>query len=136
MASQSTISKRIASIPAESLKERLDIIVDGMDPANAGLAVILIAELGLRTNEVCGLSWADVDLEARTISVGHAFGNDGILKELRAADRRTVPMTQVTYESLAKLRNHCKTIKQSYKRDFLGDDTAVMHDASGDRMRP
>jgi integrase len=92
--------------PAEYLR-RLLVLVRLIDP-DLEVAVRLGALYGWRRSEIAGLTWADVDLAARTITsratrtttaTGRAVGSDG--KTARA--RATVPIDETT---AAALRAH------------------------------
>ena len=69
------------------------------EPYNVAFAVGALG--GLRTGEVLGLSWQDVDLENRRIHVRQQV-NDGRLAPLKDDDPRTVPLQNALAPILAR----------------------------------
>lgn len=66
----------------------------------------LILQTGLRTGEMIGLKWEDIDFEKRTISIKRTmefrYGNQefSIGEPKSKSGYRTIPMTQIAYEIL------------------------------------
>jgi integrase len=62
-------------------------------PRNAGAALGLASYAGLRLGEIRALTWADVDLEAGTLTVRRSLLPDGVPKAPKTeAGTRTVPL--------------------------------------------
>lgn len=78
--------------------------------ANESAAYALAAKLalltGMREGEVCGLRWADVNLEAKTIAVREAIGRDGTKIYVKgtksASSKRTIPITDDLLDDLLR----------------------------------
>jgi integrase len=90
--------------PAEgrslTVEQAVQLLGAAEDDAEIGPLVVVGLMLGLRPGELCGLRWADVDFEARTLHVRQS------LKRERAADGREVlrlgePKTARSRRSLA-----------------------------------
>lgn len=79
----------------------------------------LILETGLRTGELIGLTWNEVDFEKRTLTVnktmefryGQQFWRAGPPKSLKSY--RTIPLTDRAYDILKKLWDERGTRKES-----------------------
>ena len=68
----------------------------------ADTAYFLAVSTGMRRGEVCGLSWRDVDLENRVISIRHSYDCFGNLKEPKTrAGIRRLPMPDFVHDALA-----------------------------------
>lgn len=87
----------------------------------------LILHKGLRTGEMIGLKWEDIDFRKRTISINRTmefrFGDQEfrIGEPKSKAGYRTIPMTQTAYEILnakEKERHAIKVLDFRYK-DFV-----------------
>jgi len=68
------------------------------------LPVLIALHTGMRSGEILGLRWSDVDLEAGTLAVGNtlqAVDGELILREPKTvAGRRCIPLTADTVEAL------------------------------------
>jgi integrase len=69
----------------------------------AVLLVRFLAYTGLRVGEVAGLNMADVDLDARTVTVRRTWSHSALSEPKSQASRRTVPLDP---ELLPPLRAH------------------------------
>lgn len=68
----------------------------------ADTAYFLAVSTGMRRGEVCGLSWRDVDLENRVISIRHSYDCYGNLKEPKTkAGIRRLPMPNFVHDALS-----------------------------------
>lgn len=73
----------------------------------------LILETGLRSGEVIGLKWSDIDFEKRTISVNRSLEYRYSTKEWKWGEPknrsyRAIPMTDVCYQLLCEVREKQK----------------------------
>lgn len=68
------------------------------------LPVLLALHTGMRSGEILGLHWSDVDLAAATLNVGNtlqAVNGELIMREPKtAAGRRRIPLTAETVDAL------------------------------------
>lgn len=97
--------RKPASNRSTAAKALSDVDVKAITGAVAGhrLAPLVTVALhtGMRRGELCGLRWADVDLEAGTIHVRQqatAYGDDDDLKTINAD--RVIPLTDIARDAL------------------------------------
>ena len=96
---------------------------------------LLILNTGLRTGELIGLSWDDIDFEARTISVNRSLEYRYSTKVWKAgppktmSGYRTIPMTNEVYEILKGVwekkpyRKESELLEQVLEYPDLRDNT-------------
>lgn len=123
--------------PATALTpEEVRALLDGVAGTREEPLYVLAVNLGLRSGELLGLTWADVDLEARTLSVRHSLKRRerrydlGDLKTGTKA-RRTLPLPAHVVEALRVHRD-----RQAFERAAAGDlwdgiDDLVFRDRYG-----
>lgn len=72
------------------------------------IPLLLAASMGLRRSEICALTWSDVDIKGRTLTVSHALvrGLNGYAEKgtKTRAGRRTLPIPQNVVRALASER--------------------------------
>jgi len=78
--------------------------------------MLILFKTGLRISELCGLTFNDIDMEARTIDVNHQLqttGNKGkyIEKTKTDAGARVLPMTDEVYEAFKRVLSNRKAPK-------------------------
>ena len=120
--------------PREAMREsELKAFVAELDATDEhDFAWRLAATLGLRRGEICGLSWGDVDLDERTVSVCHSFDRAGNLKSPKTgAGRRTLPLTE---ENAAAFAAHWSA--QIERGIRVRDKDPVVVTESGTRVAP
>lgn len=89
--------------PRRALKpEAIRTLLGKLDPAEEpDVAYYLAVSTGMRRGEVCGLTWRDVDIENRVISIRHSYDCFGNLKEPKTkAGLRNLPMPGFVAEAL------------------------------------
>lgn len=70
------------------------------------VAVLLCVMMGLRRGEAMGLSWEDVDLDARVLTVRHSYDDLGNLKDPKTrSGHRPLPMPDRVVDALRALRD-------------------------------
>ena len=120
--------------PREAMREsELKAFVAELDATDEhDFAWRLAATLGLRRGEICGLSWGDVDLDERTVTVSHSFDRTGNLKSPKTgAGRRTLPLTE---ENAAAFAAHWSA--QVERGIRVRDKDPVVVTESGTRVAP
>ena len=120
--------------PREAMREsELKAFVAELDATDEhDFAWRLAATLGLRRGEICGLSWGDVDLDERTVTVAHSFDRAGNLKSPKTgAGRRTLPLTE---ENAAAFAAHWEA--QISRGIRVRDKDPVVVTESGTRVAP
>lgn len=88
---------------------------------------MLILQTGLRTGEMMGLMWEDIDFEARTISVQRTLEFRYGYQEFKIGEPktrnsyRTIPMTQIAYDILKAKKEESETrmVADSRYKDFV-----------------
>jgi integrase len=105
------------------------------DPEMADLATLL-ASTGMRTGEVLGLHWADVDLSAAEAHVAAAITDGGpgvgvVRKSTKRADWRDIPLTTAAVNALQHQLERCEV---SFRR--APPRSSYIFGASVDRMSP
>lgn len=78
--------------------------------------MLILFKTGLRISELCGLTFNDIDMEARTIDINHQLqttGNKGkyIEKTKTDAGTRVLPMTEEVYEAFQRVLANRKAPK-------------------------
>lgn len=86
--------------PRYLTQDDAEAILRRMSPAYKPVASLMYY-LGLRVSEALGLTWADIDLAAGTVTVSQQRGPDGKLAPLKTkAGHRTLSMSTVVREQL------------------------------------
>lgn len=67
--------------------------------------VYLAVKLGMRSGELKALQWKLIDFERNLIFVKHSMLRDGVLKDTKSGEDRTLPMTPSVRGFLLRLRN-------------------------------
>ena len=98
-----------------SAEEARSLLAATADDQNHALWTTMLM-LGLRRSEICGLRWADIDLDQRTLKVVQSVQRvNGKLRELPTKTRRstrTVPLPARTYFALMNHRE--QTTNETY----------------------
>ena len=101
--------------------------------------------MGMRRGEICGLSWGDVDFDQGIVDVSHSYDELNNLKETKTkAGMRLLPLPDSIARALkahreAQLARFEKTNsfrKKGERKIRQGDDTPVIADIKGDRVKP
>ena len=110
-------------------------IVTARDPEMADMAVLL-ASTGMRTGEMLGLQWADVDLAAAEVHVAAAVTDGGpgvgvVRKATKRSDWRDVPLTGAAVAALQRQNDR-------YRAQFAESPprTAYLFGRTADAVRP
>lgn len=132
-ASQSR-SVGVASWDSQELAAFLDATKD----LRLGPVWRLAAMTGMRSGEILGLRWADVDLDAGRLSIRHALvavGYDVIESTPKSHNARVVDLDA---ETVTQLRQHRRT--QQEERELWGsdyeDDDLVVAKENGEPIHP
>ena len=88
------------------IEEYLKITASCLDEADKNW-ITLAVYTGLRTGELCALSWEDVDLKRRTIKIKRTITSDRRFKLPKTYEQRTVILLPPAIEALKK--QQCKT---------------------------
>lgn len=100
------IQKPKADTKEKAIMNRDDYgkMLDALNPEDGmQIAVLLCATLGLRRGEACGLSWGDIDFEASTVLIQHAYDDFGNLKTPKTESGvRLLPLPEFTRDALKK----------------------------------
>ncbi len=67
------------------------------------LAALLARDAGLRSSEIRGLQWSDVDLKLREITIRRAITH-GVTGTPKSGHERTIPLTEKLYEALVEAK--------------------------------
>ena len=128
-----SVPKRDTAPRAAMRESELKAFVAELDATDEhDFAWRLAATLGLRRGEICGLSWGDVDLDERTVTVAHSFDRTGNLKSPKTgAGRRTLPLTE---ENAAAFAAHWSA--QVERGIRVRDKDPVVVTESGTRVAP
>ena len=118
-------AERTALSP-DQLDAAFDRIQDALYDAPRGryMALLLMLDCGLRSQEAFALSPDDVDLAAGMLHVRHALKADGIGKPKSEAGRRDLPMTRRLVDSCA--------VWESFEREWFPDAATLCCDDSGE----
>lgn len=110
------------------------------------LAVILAAFYGLRRSEVVGLKWSAIDLNKRTLTIQHTVTTgslDGKFIEIESdrtknkASRRTLPLVDVFYELLLRLKEQQQKNREDYGNSYATEYRQYIYlDPLGSRIKP
>lgn len=101
-----------------TLKEQ-ELFLEAAEKTHNYYQYALILETGLRTGEMIGLTWDDIDWDARTLTVKktleyrHKEGYWRAGPPKTKASYRTIPLTQRAYDILKKVYDERDTCKQS-----------------------
>ena len=75
-------------------QDELKRLLDGTEDLRLHTIILLGFRHGMRVSELCGLRWADVDLDARTI----------VVRRLKHSLRTTQPLNDEEHAALAELK--------------------------------
>lgn len=101
------VKTSINALSREDRSRMLDLARQALPNALA-VAIELMLTTGMRRGEICALRWGDFDEERRKLTVSHALGNgEGgfYLKEPKAGEARTLPLTAHTYHLLKDMKD-------------------------------
>ena len=119
-------------------------LISKLDPTNASqFAILLSLKTGIRRGEACGLSWGDIDLQNKTLSIVQSYDEGGHLKEPKTkAGIRTIPINDSVASDLRVRRCYLnnKFIRAREKAGIGGPtltpETPVICNALGKRQLP
>ncbi len=99
------------------------------------LPIYLLTLSGLRTCEVCGLNWNDIDFEHKIINVQRDriyVPKEGIIKSVTKTkySKRDIPICDILFEALKKAKTKWNTLKDN-DPDF-SDSGAVYYNIKGE----
>lgn len=96
--------------------EQLRAFLEGVRDDRLEALFVCAVSLGLRQGELLGLTWADIDLDARSARVVHTLGRDGTLGEPKSrTSRRVLSLPDLAVQALARHR-----VRQRVEREFAG----------------
>jgi len=99
--------------------EQLDTILAHVRPTRWYPLYLLAARLGMRQGEILALTWDDVDLDARTLTIRHTLGRtrDGwsLQPPKTPRSRRTLPLSATVVAALEEHRE-----RQGLERLYAG----------------
>ncbi len=72
-----------------------------------GLYIRLLLELGLRTSELCGLKWGDIDLKKRSVHIQRGFTDDNDNKDDKTKSQYSDRILPLGGELLKMLKENC-----------------------------
>lgn len=128
-------TRRKPYAPLEEDVRSLLKVVEKRDPEIADLAIVL-ASTGMRTGELLGLRWADVDLAAAEVHVAAAITDGGpgvgvVRKSTKRSDWRDVPFTTAAVTALQRQLERMQT-----SLDRAPQRTAYVFGAASDPTNP
>lgn len=103
------------------------LAIEPAEPVNLAVSMALL--MGMRSGEVCGLRWRNVDLEAQTLDIRESLGRDDnakgtehwYLKEPKTGgSRRTLFIPDNMIEPLRARMNQAKADAAHFKGSYLG----------------
>lgn len=107
------------------------------------LVVRLTVKLGLRRGEVHGLSWEDIDFDAKVVHVRHSFDEGGNLRdETKNGETRDIPLTPSAEADLWAALDHQMRLFARTRRKANADapvacsKTPVVCNGLGERLLP
>lgn len=131
MSSPTTNHVNVREIPPERLEWKMNWLVEGIKPEEPLVcAAALVAFAAMRPEEALGLSWGDVDLDAKTAHIRRACTHGG-LKAAKVTRTVDLPREAVwALEDLLKGRN----AKKRRPCAAPAANEPVVCDASGRRV--
>lgn len=108
--------KSMRKKPSSPMEDEVRAVLETVtarDPEMADMAVVL-ASTGMRTGEMLGLQWADVDLAAAEVHVAAAVTDGGpgvgvVRKATKRSDWRDVPLTGAAVAALQRQNDRYRT---------------------------
>lgn len=99
-------------------------LLDALNPAEyMECFVILATTLGLRRDEVVGLSWGDVNFKELTVHVSKSYDDSGNLKTPKTkASNRILPMSDFAYDALKARYDSQLAFLKLYGQQLLVED--------------
>ena len=142
-----------ATLPKMDTKEKRALGPEGvrdlvaqLDPRDdQDCAFLLAIAMGMRRGEICGLSWGDVDFGQGIVDVSHSYDELSNLKETKTkASMRLLPLPDSIARALmahkeaqlARFERINSRRKEGERKLRQGDDTPVIADAKGERVKP
>ena len=130
------------ALSPESVKD----LIAQLDPReDQDCAFLLAIAMGMRRGEICGLSWGDIDFERGIVDVSHSYDELSNLKETKTkAGMRLLPLPDSIARALiahkeaqiARFERINSRRKEDERKLQHGDDTPVIADNKGDRVKP
>lgn len=125
-------------------RKDMDSLIAKLDPRQpTQLVLLLCIKLGMRRGEVHGLSWEDIDFDAKIVKVHHSFDSGGNLRdETKNGKVREIPLTDSAAKDLnAALDRQIKLFARTRKKwdalvPVVTSKTPVICDGLGERMMP
>ena len=120
-------------------QEQLDKLLDALKDMTIYIPVILAATTGMRLGEICGLRWANVDLENGFIQIKEQLQEEDNKLELvplkTSSSKRKIILLEDTIEALKSLKE-----KQEENKNYFGDNynkmDYVVCQNNGDPYKP
>lgn len=120
----------------EKLIKLLDIIKDDL---RMRLIITEACILGMRREEICGLTWDNVDLENRELEIKNVItqaGAKSIHKQTKTVkSKRTLYIPDILYDILIKVQEQQSEYKEIYK-DSYDNGNYVLSWENGNHYRP
>ncbi|MDB5094142.1 MAG: hypothetical protein JWO85_2243 [Candidatus Eremiobacteraeota bacterium] len=142
------VSQNVASIvkaPTVARSNAKSLSIDEVTRVLAAAAdtrwgpfVALAFALGARRGELCALSWSDVDLDAKTVTIRASYSETrtGLSMKGTKTDRiRTVPLSRMALEACRRQRAFQAAEKLAAGSAYADED-AVFADPLGGRIKP
>lgn len=144
-AAHATIAPKVAKpkalAPSDAQVTALRDLADASTRCNGqlGMIVALAMQTGTRRGEVCGLRWADLDLDARVLSVNQAVEHvDAVIrfKEPKTqAGKRSMPISDALVLALRDHKRNQSVQRLAAGADWAGNDLVICN-ALGEPCNP
>ncbi len=133
-ASSSYLKKVIGGEPSKEIDvlsdEEFNKLLNTLNNNNIWdtISIYIMATTGIRTCEMCGLKWADIDLEKKVIRIKdnrlYVTGKGIVVKDLKTKySKRTIPICNLLREKIQEFRNQydlvCKGDKSYDKSGYI-----------------
>lgn len=119
--------------------EQLKALLDAVRGDRLEVIVYLGGMMGLRREEICGLSWKNVDLEKRLIHVVQvrtAAGKDEVIKDPKSrSSKRDISIPDIVLEALIKEKAKQEEYKKLLGKHYFDSDFVAVHE-NGKPYRP
>lgn len=95
-------------------------------------AALLLAYTGLRRGEMKGLTWNDIDFEAKTLVVGYTRDRYGIRAPKTRQSYRTILIDEVLIKQLETYKTWCKQLKFKFGQHLRDSDSIFLSYQNGE----
>jgi integrase len=93
--------------------------------------ILLLSYTGLRKGEACGLTWENIDFEARTLTVERTRDNKGVRTPKTKNSYRSILIDDVLIKQLEIYRTWCKQTMLSFGKHWSNKDFIFISYQSG-----